>query len=136
MATNCRSRIHTIVIAAFAAFALTVMAGDQLTAARLAAVNGDHARCAALSDKVRKSDQSSWYAHQVYASCESIDARKKRDQLGRDKFESQSLKAIAAIEDIVANGKNLSARQRIKFSHMAVEMRTQLQRDLDDMEKR
>lgn len=108
-------------------------AADRLSEAQMAAVNGDHARCAAIANDVRKSNDTSWYANQVYASCTSLDARKTRDKVGADKFKINSMKAIEAIEEIVIDGKGLTSRQRIKFSHMAVEMRKQLALDLAEM---
>ncbi len=111
-------------------FATSVSAFDRLTEARMAAVNGDHALCSKISDEVRNSKGSSWYAHQVFASCKSLDARQNRTELGAERFETESMKAIDAIEHIVSNGKALTSRQRIKFSHMAVEMRKQLALDL------
>lgn len=111
-------------------------AGDRLSEARIAAIDGDHARCADIADDVRKSQAANWYAHQVYASCVALAAQKNKDELGADKYEAESLKAIAAIEEIVLNGKNLTSRQRVKFSHMAIEMRKQLSRDLVEMRKK
>lgn len=122
-----------LIAAAAVALPASGLATDRLAKARLAAVEGDHALCAKVSDDVRKSNTANWYAHQVYASCQALNARDNRATLGFEKYKLESMKAIDAIEDIVTNGRTLTSRQRIKFSHMAVEMRKQLKRDLNEM---
>jgi len=126
---------HRLISCLFLTVALSTsaFAASRLDQARMAAVDGDHARCALIADEIRKSDNTSWYVNQVFASCRSLDARKNKDKLGPEKFETMSMEAIEAIEEIVSNTDGLTARQRIKFSHMAVEMRKQLAIDLKEM---
>jgi len=126
----------TIPLAVMLSTAPPIAAGDRLSEARMAAVEGDFGHCANIADEVRSSPNASWYAHQVFASCLSLDARQNKTELGPEKFEIKSMKAIQAIEHIVSTGKGLTSRQRIKFSHMAVEMRKQLKRDLDEMKEK
>lgn len=107
---------------------------DPLVAARLAAVDGDHARCAELADQGRKAKGASWQAHNVFASCVALDAQKRKSELGAEKYEARMLTAIETIEFLITGDLLPSVRERLKFSQIAVDMRKQLAADLAAMQ--
>lgn len=107
-------------------------AEDLLLKAQMAAVEGDHARCAELADKVRKDVPENWRAQQVFASCAALDAQAKKQALGKAGYENKVLEAIEAIEGLLGETSTLTSRQQLHFSFMAIEMRKQLARDLTD----
>ena len=104
--------------------------GELMNEARKAAIEGDHARCAQLSDRVRKTKDGPWQAHKVFASCAALEAQAKKASLGKEKYEARVLEAIEAIDGLLGDGSTLTSRQQLQFSFMAIEMRKQLERDI------
>lgn len=129
-----RNLLVSIVCAASFATA-PVRADGSLVEARKAAIDGDHARCVTLAEKARRASPETWHAHQVYASCAAIDAQKNKNTLGPAKYEAQMMSAIEAMELLATGDLIPTARQKLQFSNMAIEMRKRLTDDLAHWKK-
>ncbi len=87
---------------AFAALTLSAAQGaaemDLLSQARLAAVDGRHAECAAKADEARRQPGAVWHAQHVFATCQVFAADARRTEIGEPAYAVEVGKAIGALE--------------------------------------
>lgn len=102
------------------------IASDLLVEARLAAIDGNHRRCADLADQARNQSGANWQAHNIYASCLALDAEKQKPDIGAEHYKAQILKAIRVFEELATGELELLSRNRMRFAQMAIELRKRL----------
>lgn len=73
-------------------------AGDLLTQARMAAVEGNHEKCASLADAARREPTAVWRAHHVYATCQIYVTEARKPDIAAAEYASELRKAIDALQ--------------------------------------
>lgn len=85
-------------LAAGTVSATSTAKANPLMEARMAAVDGDHAKCAKLADKARRIRGATWHAHRVYASCTVFAADARKKELGAAAYKAEIKKAVDALK--------------------------------------
>lgn len=73
---------------------------DVLSQARMAAIEGQHAKCAELADKARREQNAVWHAHHVYATCKIYATEAAKDKISNADY-------VAGIQDAIDSFKFL-----------------------------
>ncbi|MEQ8826111.1 MAG: hypothetical protein RIC14_17220 [Filomicrobium sp.] len=94
--TNAAAVVLALLISAGTTFAQN--GPDDLTKARLAAVEGDHVTCAKLADKARRQPNTVWQAHQVFASCQAYVMEAKREKIPAADYISGLSQSVDALQ--------------------------------------
>ncbi|MCH9808863.1 MAG: hypothetical protein K0U74_14135 [Alphaproteobacteria bacterium] len=76
-------------------------APDQLSQARMAAIDGDHGKCAQLADKARRQKTAVWQAHHVYATCQIYATEARKDKISKSEYADGINKAVDALKFIL-----------------------------------
>ncbi len=119
------NRIATIFAAGLilALAAPAVAALDTLSQARLAAVEGDHAKCADLADKARRQPDAVWHAHHVYATCQIYAVEAQKEKLSTAEYDTGIAKAIDALQFLLDTpGLLVIQEQRASVEFMVEEL--------------